>query len=169
MNDPRESRVSELLAQIRDLEDELEDAIRTREVDFFYRLDGTRVRFERAVTNAHRKVRVSILRWLKDSGLRNVMSAPFIYSMILPFAFLDLFVTMYQGVCFPLYCMPTVSRARYIVMDRRNLSYLNAIERLNCVYCGYVNGLVGYVREISARTEQYFAVRRPRRREQRLR
>ena len=36
------------------------------------------------------------------------------------------------------------------------LSYLNAIERLNCVYCGYANGLIGFVREIASRTEQYW-------------
>ena len=40
------SRVSELLAEIHKLEDELEDAIRTREVDFLYRVDGTKIRFE---------------------------------------------------------------------------------------------------------------------------
>lgn len=32
---------------------------------------------------------------------------------------------------------------------------MNAIE-LNCVYCGYANGVLAYVREIAARTEQYW-------------
>ena len=31
-----------------------------------------------------------------------------------------------------------------------------ALERLNCVYCGYVNGLIAYIQEIAARSEQYF-------------
>lgn len=36
------------------------------------------------------------------------------------------------------------------------LSYLNAIEKLNCVYCGYGNGVIAYGREIIARTEQFW-------------
>ena len=47
-------------------------------------------------------------------------------------------------------------RARYILLDRGQLEYLNWIERLNCNYCGYANGVVAYTREIAARTEQYF-------------
>jgi hypothetical protein len=34
--------------------------------------------------------------------------------------------------------------------------HLNAIEKVHCVYCGYANGLIAYVREIAARTEQYW-------------
>ena len=150
------SRVSELLAEIHKLEDELEDAIRTREVDFLYRVDGTKIRFERAVEDAHRKLKVGLLRWLGDASLRNIASAPFIYAMIIPFTLLDLFVSTYQAVCFPLYRIPKVPRSQYIVIDRHQLSYVNAIEKLNCIYCGYVNGLIAYVREISARTEQYW-------------
>jgi len=41
-------------------------------------------------------------------------------------------------------------------LDRHRLSHLNSIEKLNCVYCGYVNGLIAYAREIVARTEQYW-------------
>ena len=41
-------------------------------------------------------------------------------------------------------------------MDRRKLSYLNSIERWNCVYCEYVNGVLAYAQEITGRTEQYW-------------
>jgi len=33
-------------------------------------------------------------------------------------------------------------------MDRHHLAYLNVIEKLNCEYCGYANGVFAYVREI---------------------
>jgi hypothetical protein len=49
-----------------------------------------------------------------------------------------------------------VKRADYFVIDRHLLSYLNAIEKLNCVYCGYGNGVIAYAREITARTEQFW-------------
>jgi hypothetical protein len=41
-------------------------------------------------------------------------------------------------------------------MDRHSLSYLNPIEKVNCVYCGYFKGLIAYVQEIAARTEQFW-------------
>jgi hypothetical protein len=49
-----------------------------------------------------------------------------------------------------------VKRQRYIVIDHQSLAYLNLIEKLNCLYCGYFNGLIAYVREVAARTEQYW-------------
>jgi hypothetical protein len=41
-------------------------------------------------------------------------------------------------------------------MDRHRLAYLNGIEKLNCAYCTYANGLIAYVREVAGRTEQYW-------------
>jgi hypothetical protein len=41
-------------------------------------------------------------------------------------------------------------------MDRNRLGYLNGIERVNCTFCSYANGLLAYVREVAARTEQYW-------------
>lgn len=47
-------------------------------------------------------------------------------------------------------------RADYIVLDRPQLEYLNFFEKFHCNYCSYASGLVAYVVEILARTEQYF-------------
>ena len=44
----------------------------------------------------------------------------------------------------------------YLVFDRHYLPYLNALEKLNCAYCSYANGLIGYVGEIASRTEAYW-------------
>lgn len=151
-----ESKISGLLAEIRKLELELEDALKTHEVEFLYRIDGTKVRFEKAVRETHKTLRISILRWLRTSSLRNILSSPFIYSMIVPFLILDAFISVYQAICFPLYRIQKVERRKYIVIDRHRLSYLNLIEKFNCVYCGYANGLLGYCREIGARTEEYW-------------
>ena len=69
---------------------------------------------------------------------------------------MDLFLTAFQAVCFPVYGIPKVKREEYIVLDRIYLAYLNPIEKMNCLYCGYFNGVAAYVREIGARTEQYW-------------
>jgi len=150
------SKITSLLERITRLEEELLDEFREQEKQFQYRLEGTRVRFERSVEEAHRRVRVSILPWLRNSTLRNAASAPFIYAMIVPLVILDITVTVYQHICFRLYGIRRVRRRRYVVLDRHQLAYLNGVEKLNCVYCGYGNGVISYAREIIARTEQYW-------------
>lgn len=79
-----------------------------------------------------------------------------IYSLIVPLLIVDAWVGIYQAICFRVYRIPRVRRADYIVFDRQHLAYLNWIEALNCAFCGYANGLIAYVREISSRTEQYW-------------
>jgi len=69
---------------------------------------------------------------------------------------LDVFLWIFQSICFPVYGIPKAKRSDYVVLDRGDLPYLNAVERLNCLYCGYANGLAAYFREIAARTEQYW-------------
>jgi hypothetical protein len=44
----------------------------------------------------------------------------------------------------------------YIAFDREKLSYLSIIDKLNCAYCSYVNGIFGYASEIGHRTEYYW-------------
>jgi hypothetical protein len=84
------------------------------------------------------------------------LSAPIIYSLIIPFAVVDAWVSIYQAICFRVYGIPQVRRGRYMVFDRAGLRYLNALEKLNCAYCSYVNGVIAYVREVGSRTEQYW-------------
>lgn len=84
------------------------------------------------------------------------LTAPLIYSMIVPFLLLDLGVTIYQFLCFPVYRIARVRRSEYLLFDRARLPYLNLLERLNCTYCSYANGLLAYVGEVAARTEQYW-------------
>ena len=148
--------IRRLVHEVADLEEELREKLHQQETRVLYKLEGTRVEFETSVKKAHETMRTNALRWLTTSSWRNIASAPVIYSLILPFALLDLFVSAYQWTCFPLYRIPRVRRGRYIVLDRHQLHYLNSIQRLNCVYCGYINGLIAYVREVASRTEQYW-------------
>ena len=149
-------RVRNLLAQISELEDELQTAIHEQQTALLYRFEGTKVKFETSMREAQAKLKTGLVRWLGESELRNVVTAPVVYSMIVPLALLDVALTIYQAFCFPLYRVRKVRRASYILIDRHHLSYLNSIEKINCVYCGYVAGVIGYAREISARTEQYW-------------
>lgn len=84
------------------------------------------------------------------------ITAPVIYSLIIPAIIMDAFVQMYQAICFPVYGIPKVNRDDYIKHDRHNLRYLNSIKKVNCAYCAYFNGVIAFVREVAGRTEQYW-------------
>jgi hypothetical protein len=145
-----------LFARIAQLEEQIEREMAHARTQVRYRIESGRVRFERDVRHVHKRLKQSIPRFLRESHPLHVLSAPVIYSMVVPIALLDLWITAYQAFCFPIYRIPRVSRSAYIVIDRQHLAYLNAIEKLNCVYCGYANGVFAYVREIAGRTEQYW-------------
>lgn len=89
-------------------------------------------------------------------NIRHLASAPFIYSIIVPVVLLDIVAEIYHRICFPLYRIPYVKRSAYIRIDRHKLSYLDPLEKLNCMYCGYVNGFLAYAVRIAGDTEAYW-------------
>jgi hypothetical protein len=149
-------RVQEILTQIRELEDELKNTLQEQEAKLSYQIEGSKIRFDRAVKSAHKRVKTGLFTWLRNSRPQSFLSAPFVYGMILPIALFDLSLTVYQIICFRLYDIPRVARSEYIFFDRHHLAYLNVVEKLNCVYCSYGNGVINYSREIISRTEQYW-------------
>ena len=148
--------IDALIKKIRLLEDEVEVEIEKRKTKFYQEMKDGKAVFDEATKAAQRKVRVGIDKYLFKSKLATILTAPVIYGMIIPFVFLDICLWFYQLCCFTAWQIPKVKRAKYIVMDRQYLSYLNIIEKLNCIYCGYGNGLMAYGREVAARTEQYW-------------
>jgi hypothetical protein len=151
-----DSDLDDLLERLRRLEEEFEQKIESQRAAFHYRLDQGRVVFEQGIVIEHRRIRQGIVRFLRESTVGGLLVAPFVYFLILPLLLLDLCVSLFQAVCFSAWGIARVRRADYIALDRRHLAYLNAIEKLNCVYCGYANGLIAYVQEIAGRTEQYW-------------
>jgi len=148
--------IESLLERIEQLKIELENEFEARRRDFKFRFEKRRIVFEEEMTNRQRELKTSIWRYIKGARPLIVLTAPMIYSIIIPLLLLDIFVTVYQAVCFPVYKIRKARRRDFIVFDRQQLGYLNGIEKLNCIYCSYANGLIGYVREISSRTEQYW-------------
>lgn len=112
--------------------------------------------FSRETLNEHRLLKTSLWMHIRTARLLVILTVPLIYACAIPFALLDLFVTIYQAICFPIFRVPKVRRRDYLIFDRGRLAYLNAIEKVGCVYCSYANGLLAYIAEIAARTEQRF-------------
>lgn len=153
-------KISEIADRIAELEQQLERALteeleaKRREV--LYVIERGRVAFTAEARVLHQTVRQGAWAFLWEAPVKTLLVAPVIYSVLIPLVLLDLWMSLFQAVCFPVYGIGRVVRARYILLDRGQLRYLNWIERLNCNYCGYANGVVAYTREIAARTEQYF-------------
>ncbi|MBB6055769.1 hypothetical protein [Tolumonas osonensis] len=149
-------KIKELLERIRQIQDEIEQEMARRRAELHTDFENRRVRFEREVLEQQRRFKMGLFKYLRQARFRNVISAPIIYSVLVPMLLLDLFVTIYQYICFPLYGIPRVRRRDYFVFDRAYLGYLNIIEKINCAYCSYGNGLISYIKEIVGRTEQYW-------------
>lgn len=121
-----------------------------------YRVHRGRVWFDKELRKTHRRLRQSIPAYIREGDLLSLLAAPIIYSLLLPLAILDLCVTLYQSICFPIYRIPPVPRRRYFTIDRHKLAYLNGIEKVNCTFCSYATGVIAHVREVAACTEQYW-------------
>jgi ElaB/YqjD/DUF883 family membrane-anchored ribosome-binding protein len=151
-----DDRLNQLLERIRHLEQELLGDLQEKEQRFSYEVRERKVRFKTAVAEQHRKLATRLGRYVREAPLFSILTAPFIWVCIVPVVLLDLVARLYQFVCFPVYGIPKVRRRDYIALDRRLLRYLNPLERLNCFYCEYVNGMLAYAQEIAGRTEQYW-------------
>jgi hypothetical protein len=149
-------QVAALIDKMRSLETELEAELAKHRAELRVGLEKGRAIFEDEILRRHRELRTRLSAYILAARPLVVITAPVIYSVIVPLVLLDLFITVYQAVCFPVYGIPKVRRRDYLVFDRHHLAYLNALEKLNCAYCSYANGLIAYVREIASRTEQYW-------------
>jgi len=151
-----QGRLKDLLERARRLEDEIEVEVARRRAELGSEFEGGRVRFKAEVRRRHRAARQKLLDFLRGARLGVLLTAPVIYSLIVPLVVLDIWVSLYQWICFPAYGIARVRRRDFIAIDRHHLAYLNALQKLNCVYCGYANGLIAYVREVASRTEAYW-------------
>ena len=152
MND----RIRHLLMQINTLDNELRTALHEQETRVLYEIKGKHVEFEQTIKQAHRKLKQGFFRWLVANRPQNLITGPIIYSMIIPLCLTDVLISFYQHSCFPIYKIAKVRRSDFVIFDRNKLQYLNFIEKFHCTYCEYANGVIAYIREIIARTEEYF-------------
>ena len=151
----KNKKILELLNQMKVIEKELNEIIHQQEIQFNYQLKGKKVEFESSIKEAHKKLKIGLIHWFSKRPI-NLMTGPIIYSMIVPMLILDVCISFYQLTCFPIYKIKLVKRRDYMSFDRHHLHYLNWIEKFHCSYCAYGAGLLAYITEIVARTEQYF-------------
>jgi hypothetical protein len=149
-------RLDALLGKMRLLEQELALDAKKGEAEFCYKIHERTVHFTDDARARHRKLRLSLRHYLVNSRFLVLASAPMIWLCAVPILLTDVVGSLYQAICFPIYGIPRVRRSDYLAFDRHRLTYLNFIEKLNCEYCAYVNGILAYFTEIAARTEQHW-------------
>jgi len=98
--------------------------------------------------------------YLKDNKKNNLgrfFSGPLIWLPLPAIILLDILISLYQAICFPVYGIKKLKRSTYIlILDRNKLKYLTPFEKIGCMYCGYANGSLVYFKEIAGLTEKYW-------------
>lgn len=148
--------IKSLMEQIRQLEAELDAELARRAAGLKFGMEKGRILFEEEIIRRHKELKTGLLAFITSANPLIILTAPVIYALIVPLVILDVFVSLYQAVCFPVYKIEKVRRGDYLVFDRHHLAYLNIIEKLNCAFCSYANGLIAYTSEIASLTEAYW-------------
>lgn len=160
------STISEILSKIETLRGDLSKEYDALKEKYGFYFEGKRVRFSELIRQKNKAYRESSWHYVFSIGWRSLLSMPFIYGMLIPALILDLALTIYQWTAFSCYRIPKVKRSDFFIYERRFLDYLNLVQKINCLYCSYMNGLFAYAVEIGARTERYWcpikAAHRPR-------
>lgn len=92
----------------------------------------------------------------KHRFIRHLSVYPVIYPAVIFVILLDVWIEIYHRVAFPCYGVAFIRRRDYIKIYRHRLRYLNPMQKFNCVYCGYANGVIQYMARIIAETESYW-------------
>jgi len=149
-------QINDIVDRIKALENELEAEVAKAREYFTQRPGAQKIHFEPKLRKQHRQFKVNLFAYALFPKPQHVLVAPFIYSLIFPLVLLDLLGSLYHAVGFTLLKIPKIKRSDFFFYDRHHLAYLNLLEMLNCIYCSYGNGVLAYLTEIVARTEQYW-------------
>ena len=136
--------VDRIVSAIHEAEEALSEDVRDQQQRWQYGLHRGRVWFDKEVRHAQKQLKQSIASFLRHGSVLNLLTTPIIYSLSLPFVLLDIWVSLYQWICFPIYGIDRVAHGRYFVIDRHKLGYsecdreselhvLQLCERRRCV------------------------------------
>jgi len=150
------SKISQILNDIRNKREELLIEYEKLREKYGFKIEWRKIIWNNESLVNFRKNKKSIFDSIFSATVRDILSIPFIYAMIIPALVLDIFLYLYQQTAIRLYWIPLTKRADYIIFDRNQLEFLNSLQKINCMYCSYVNWLFQYAVEVAWRTEKYW-------------
>ncbi len=152
MND----KIKEIVEEIEAMKLKLAEEIAQQERHISYEIKNGYVTFEKEVLAKQKENMKNLLTWFGEVPFLHFLAAPLIYGMLIPAILFDGLLFVYQRVVFRIFKFKLIKRSNYMHFDHQYLGYLNPIEKLNCLYCSYFNGLMLYASAIAGRTELYF-------------
>lgn len=78
-----------------------------------------------------------------------------IYSMIFVIVFIDISVWLYQEIYFRINRIPKLKRGKFVSFERGRLVGLTMLQKINCTYCQYANGVILWAKGVANQTEIY--------------
>ena len=150
------SKINEIIKDIENKKNELLIEYEKIKEKYGFSFKKWKIVFNDKESKYNKTFKPWLFRYVIFVKFKHLVSMPFIYSVIIPTIILDIFLFIFQQTCFRLYGIPLVKRLDYIIFDRRFLDYLNIVQKFNCLYCSYVNGIFSYAVEIWWRTEKYW-------------
>ena len=125
--------VDRIVATIHEAEEALSEDVRDQQKRWQYDLHRGRVWFDKEVRHAHKQLKQGIPSFLRHGSVLNLLTTPIIYSLSLPFVLLDVWVSLYQWICFPIYGIDRVARAA-VLRDRPSQAWLSECDRESELY-----------------------------------
>lgn len=149
-------KITKILESIEKLKKDLRQEYINLQSKYDFFIQKRKIVFSLDAKNKQRLQKINVWFYAFTPDIKHLLSIPFIYWMIIPALFLDFALYIYQWAAYFFYWIPRVERKDYFIYDRKFLSYLNLIQKINCLYCSYVNWLFAFAVEIWWRTEQYW-------------
>lgn len=85
----------------------------------------------------------------------SILAAISAYLMIVPLVLADFSLWQFQQLYFGIYRIPKINRKKYFCFDRHLLSQLTIVQKINCAYCTYANGVIHFASAVAAQMERY--------------
>jgi len=148
--------IKEMMQEIEEMKEKLREEIEKHEIHVNYEIKNGYITFEKGVFSKQKKSMKHLKEWFGEIPFIQFLSAPVIYGMVIPAVLLDLMLFVYTYVVSRIFKIKFVKRKSYVVFDRHYLGYLNIVEKFNCLYCAYFNGVMQYCAAVAGRTELYF-------------
>ena len=150
------SRIEKLFDDIKLKKQEISIEYEKLKEKYGFKIVWKKIVWNKWKVNELKKSRKSAWDTIFTAEIREILSFPFIWFMLIPIILLDICLFIYQNTAIRLYKIPLTKRSDCIIFDRWQLAYLNWILKLDCIYCSYVNWLFQYWVEIAWRTEKYW-------------
>jgi len=89
----------------------------------------------------------------KVTHLKKIAMVPMILIGLPVFVLINLYIQIYQNICFPAYGIQRVKQGEYLIFNESQLSGLDLIE---CICYFYAVGMLRFSLEVTSRTESFW-------------